>query len=408
MYLVGSKFSVLNSVGVFVLGLSFLMTSNAVVAGEQVVAIPLSSYEKLLERLDKLEAELAELKDEKTKQDSMVEAELAELKDEREKQDSMVEAELAELKDERKKQEEDTTGSRGYYATAELLSLIPISSRSTAFVVEDTGTLGASETSFTDDFKGEFGPGGRYEIGYMPQYGLGWAARYWHFNQVQKVNRRNGDFEANFFDDPDIAVSTGTGDMLARREFGLQTADLAATFVTRLGRSTLQYSAGVRGLDSNMEGYWTTGNVSSRVNVDNDWIGAGPLLGLDFTYPLYRNSSVLVNAYAGASGAMLFGNGELRAHDLSTTGNFVNIDRDNIVYSADLRFGLEGIMRPSSKSPVEFFGKFGAEAQHWINIGTVAASVGASGDSDDADFMIDGDLDLVGFTAVIGVRSEFD
>jgi len=100
-----SRFSVLSSAGVFVLGLSFFMTSNVAVAEEDNIAIPLASYEKLIMRLEKLEAELAALKDEKIKQDSMVEAELAVLKDEKKKQDSMVEAELAVLKDEKKKQD---------------------------------------------------------------------------------------------------------------------------------------------------------------------------------------------------------------------------------------------------------------------------------------------------------------
>jgi len=100
-----ARYGVLKSAGVLVLGFSSFMISNAAVAEEDNIAIPLASYEKLIMRLDRLEAELAELKDEKKKQDSMVEAELAELKDEKKKQDSMVEAELAALKDEKKKQD---------------------------------------------------------------------------------------------------------------------------------------------------------------------------------------------------------------------------------------------------------------------------------------------------------------
>jgi len=149
-----SKYGVLKSVGVSVLALSFFMTSNAAVAEEE-ITISVETFEKLMERLERVETELAVLKDEKKKQDSMVDAELAELKDEKKKQDSMVEAELAALKDEKKKQDsmveaelaalkEDKgfsagaadIDSSGYYVEAELLYLKAYSNRSTAFTVQ--------------------------------------------------------------------------------------------------------------------------------------------------------------------------------------------------------------------------------------------------------------------------------
>ena len=140
------------------------------------------------------------------------------------------------------------------------------------------------------------------------------------------------------------------------------------------------------------------------VRIDNEFTGAGPLLGVDFTHPLFQTSTTHVNVYAGGSVAMLYGDGDLFL-DENFGNDLVIVDRENgIVYNGEVRFGLEAIFRRSPKSLIEYFATVGLEGQYWADIGTVASR---TTDAGDPNHMLDGDLGLLGGNFMLGVRGEF-
>ena len=184
------------------------------------------------------------------------------------------------------------------------------------------------------------------------------------------------------------------------------------TFVTRSGNTTVKYSAGIRVLGSDMEGFWSD-NIATgeRITVDNEFIGAGPMLGVDITHPLFQTSTINVNVFAGGSAAMLYGERDFQiiegnANALPLDDRAVFIEEDTTVKNAQLRFGLEAIKKPSPKSLIEYFATVGLEGQYWDGIGTIAATPDGGTDNV-SDFMLDADLGLIGGTFMLGVRGEF-
>jgi len=283
------------------------------------------------------------------------------------------------------------------------LFLKAYSSENTAMFIEDSG-IATDDSVETVAFDDEWDAGYRVEIGYMPQVGLGWAARYWHFDTDHTASVIDNDVTAFFVDDPSIQLDDGDS-IVASREFDLDVGDIAATFVTRSGNTAVKYSAGIRVLDSNMTGFWVNpDDTGLNVRIDNEFTGAGPLLGVDITHPLFQNSTTLVNVYAGGSVAMLYGDGELFLNE-DDGDDIVVVDRDDgIVYNGEVRFGLEAIFRPSPKSLIEYFATVGLEGQYWANIGTVASR---TTDDGDPNYMLNGDLGLLGGNFMLGVRGEF-
>jgi len=283
------------------------------------------------------------------------------------------------------------------------LFLKAYSSGNTAVFIEDSGIAGDSVETVT--FDDEWDVGYRVEIGYMPQAGLGWAARYWHFDTEHTARSEVDGTTAFFTDDPDIQIDDGDS-ISAIREFDLDVGDIAATFVTRSGNTAVKYSAGIRILDSEMTGFWENlDDTSVNVSIINEFDGAGPLLGVDLIHPLFQNSTTFVNIYAGGSVAMLYGDGDLSLHKRGGEQNVLIVDRDDgFVYNGEVRFGLEAVFRQSPKSLIEYFATAGLEGQYWANIGTVASGISHDGD---ADYLLEGDLGLLGGTLTFGVRGEF-
>jgi len=307
--------------------------------------------------------------------------------------------------------------ARGLHASAELLLLRPFSSRNTAMAIQDTNILNTPETSKSRDFQNDIGAGGRYVAGFMPQQGLGWSARYWHFKQKQTANSvGTEDVEVNFFDDPDIAIDDNGHGILAERELELRAGDLAVDYVNPIsGGGTARFIAGVRAVDFEGNGKWTDQVLTGeRAVAKIDWTGAGPMIGVHGTVPLFETSRVSVNGFAGASAALLFGDGDLFVgsdRDASAFPRFddlVEISRDGTpVYSTDIQIGLETIIKPNPDSPWELFVNGSAEAQYWQNIGIVTANVAAGKDSDDGENMLDGNLGLIGGAVGIGARRKY-
>ena len=106
---------------------------------------------------------------------------------------------------------------------------------------------------------------------------------------------------------------------------------------------------------------------------------------------------------------MLYGDGEVQAFNTSggDPSDVVFVNRDaGLVYNGELRFGLEAVFRQSKKSLFEYYAKLGLEGQYWADIGTIASGISSSSDIE-ADFLLDGDLGLLGGNFMLGVRAEF-
>jgi hypothetical protein len=118
-----------------------------------------------------------------------------------------------------------------------------------------------------------------------------------------------------------------------------------------LGALPLHAYGGVRlvsfGQTDNMvvteSGFPPGGNISEQIQ--SRYFGAGPRLGFDFKYPLWRVGSVSVSMAEDASGSVIFGSSSLKA-SYSNTSGFGPLGGAEAGTSANLKpvYNLEGML----------------------------------------------------------------
>ncbi len=382
-------------------------------AAEAPATVSMESYLELLERLDRLESELKEIRGEQEKA-------------------AAAPAPTPHVSAPADVASRPKEPGRFYFEGGPVI-LQSFGDQDTAFVAEDVELFGIGgglpnagfgfETSDSRDFNEDTEVAGRYELGFVPDEGLGWAARYFHFDSSDRVRRTHdpawtvGQFETNFFDDPDIGIDTNVGDTLvARRELDLDLVDVEAMLVNRTsGGTNFTVTGGVRYLRANQSGQWRLirgGTFSEIVNVRNDYEGAGPLLGASVRHALFERDRFSLDVFGLTRAGFIFGDGELELEDDNSLGvpgfnDVLRNERNNVVYTAEAQLGFEARFRPLERSKIEAYARFLAEGQFYANIGSIGSSAGASGDSDDADVLRDADLGFVGGTIMFGIRAPF-
>ncbi|MGV7224737.1 MAG: hypothetical protein ACQ9MH_24865 [Nitrospinales bacterium] len=352
---------------------AFLAPSN-VFAGEESIAIPLSSYNKLLNRMDRIESRL----------------------------DSIP------------TQTGTPSDSTGYYGSLEVTLFTIFQANNTAGVVNDSNLVDFDDNSVNIEFGPEVDVGARLEVGYVPQQGLGWAARFWHFNSGngENVSYQDEDVVANWFDDPDIAIDGDTDEnLLADRDVEFNTAAVEATSTHGLGGATVKLSGGLRFFNSNMNGFWRDpdeddGEFDDAVRIDNNFVGAGPVLGVNVVKPIVKKDNLHINLFGGIRTSAVFGSGTTLIRNIDDTDvDGVEVDKARMVYSTEIELGVNGTWNPGAAW--EIFYSAALEAQHHANIGNIASAYTDSDDAEEGSHIFTGDMSLLGGVFSVGVRRPF-
>lgn len=405
---------------------------------EKNIVVPVSAYEKILSRMEQMEAELKSLKSKQVKQAKQQKK----LEEQSASPQVVVVDRAAEvpnaasdssyiptrhhggvypsggLKDDIDKPVTARLGA--FYGEAGVTVLKLFGERETAFVVDDEPANRTDHTT-ARTFEHKFASGGRYEVGYRSSRGLGLAARYWNYKteaEVSAIDPNGGsvEFYAVFFDDPDLDINTGDGDRLdVKRTLSFRTMDVEATSTSVLANGfRAAFTAGMRFADIKMGGDWTDtdddGSFDESISVSNDFRGAGPVIGASFSAPLYHGGALRFNAFGLARGSLLYGQSSLDVIGMDSTTsdpfvNTLNVENNKVVATGELQLGLEAIWSFSRSTPFELFAKGHLEAQYWGGVGTVAVSEADSASGYESDFLVDASQGMYGGTFMVGVRT---
>ncbi len=404
---------------------------------EATVAVPASAYEKVLSRMEQMEAELKSLKSKQVKQ--------AKKQKKLEEQSASPQVVVVDRAAEVPNDASDssyipTRHHGGVYPSGGLKDDVdkPVTARLGAFYGEAGVTVlklfGSRDTAMVFEydnsnfhqavvFDHKFEAGGRYEVGYKSNRGLGLAARFWHYKTHAKASQAVGngisEVAASFWgDNPSINMSTSSdGDRIdAERSLSFRTLDVEASMAGALNNGIrLTFAGGVRFADIDMLGKWTQfdasqGDIDNYVEFSNKFRGAGPVVGFSASAPLYRVGALQVDAFGLARTSLLFGSGTLEAFDTDGGPNdprddSLRIDRNGFAVTGEVQIGLEAIWKLSRAAPLELFARGQVEAQYWSDLGSVSAADSQEDDAAEGNSVVDANIGMYGGTFMVGVRT---
>jgi hypothetical protein len=302
---------------------------------------------------------------------------------------------------------------RRWYARYDSVYVEPRFTRNVAFQVFDVNVAVGEDVQLIDfDWDLEYSP--RVEVGYLSGCGgLGWRARYWHFDHGVSARLNDpgtGRVEFGLHDDPDLEIETDDTEFAeAVENIELKVFDLELSRQWDGCCGSLTASLGVRyvSMDQFFRGSIAdiaTGEVDEFVQSDFSFEGIGPTLALEGVRRSgYRNWSVFANTRV----SLLFGDSERvqfafdpqdpadPIDDLLTENNDFDV---KAIAEVQLGVQYDYYLRNCA---VLFF-RAGLEAQYWPHWGGAGSQNGEDTDGIGEDPFLS-DMGFVGFTGSVGL-----
>jgi outer membrane murein-binding lipoprotein Lpp len=294
----------------------------------------------------------------------------------------------------------------GAYVLFENVLVKPYFSQNTAFKIIDSPAQPFDENTESVDFDWDLEYSPRIELGYIGSSGMGWRARYWHFDHDTSLNASGalGDVVVDIVGDPDIEIDVdAAGTLQTRHSLELYTVDLEALMRRESCEGAVTGSVGLRyariehAYDA--ADFDAAGALDDFIRSRNSFEGVGPTIAGEVRR---RIGSGNLSGFINARGSLLFGDSDWSAFEVPTPLNGsdrVTSDRDDLVAVAETQLGVD-YRRPSSGGR-EWFGRVALEAQYWHNGGTGAIQ-GAGDIPTDSDPR-EADLGFVGLSIGLGV-----
>ncbi|MEM6470854.1 MAG: Lpg1974 family pore-forming outer membrane protein [Planctomycetota bacterium] len=366
-----------------------VFASSVAQAQEEEIAIPMSTYQDLLNRMDSVESRVAQ-------------------------NGRNVASARARMNGARELES-------GYYGAYEYAILAPVYSNSTAFYTHDT-VIGSPESATLTEFDWEMEGSHRFELGYLsPSTQLGWRARYWFFDAGASENSADDvDVKVGVADDPDIAIdtlsSTDPDFLAASASTEIDVVDLEGFSKRSIYNSLVTFSAGLRyaniqhnyigrDVDPTLAG---PNNVQTALLTDFNFEGIGPTFSLGSQR---RLGCSFLSWNASGRASLLFGQGDGLWERFGDSGSgtplvlgdaIVHNNETRIVPVGELRLGLD-YKRNRGKLLMEF--GTGLESQVWLNGGTpLRAGQDGATDSDGITSPWTEDLGFIGLYLRAGAR----
>ncbi|MDP6443098.1 MAG: Lpg1974 family pore-forming outer membrane protein [Pirellulaceae bacterium] len=269
----------------------------------------------------------------------------------------------------------------GRYVQYDHVIVMPFFSENNAFSITNTMTADSGQiVDFDHDF--EYSP--RIEFGYFaPSDGLGWRARFWHY-EGHETEATSSPAIVALSDDPQINIDSDAGGTLfANYDLRFTVADLEAVKRNYGESSVSSVAAGMRfaAIDHDYtarefggaNALILAGTESNVIGPTIAWEGRQLLCGRRF------------DAFMSTRASALFGETDFIAHKVAgaTSGGIVRIDdRLQVIPVGEIQMGVD------YREPLNdgiFFMRFAVEAQYWLNGGT-GAVLGPEDSTTDGEF----------------------
>jgi len=285
----------------------------------------------------------------------------------------------------------------GLYFVYESVIVQPYFSQNTSALVTGPGTA-----QKVREFNWNMEYSSRIEIGNVdPCEGTGWRVRYWNFDH--STDDRDVvsagvtlDIDPNSFDGGiviaagDTAAATHSLRMsVLDMEFLKRDIDAEGGFTASFGLRYARIDQWLHASDTDAAGV-----LQNRLRQQHNFEGIGPTIAAEY---LKRFDCSDWGMFINARGALLYGDSNLR-YDRRTpdalASTVVDINDQDLLAVTEMQIGLD-YRRPTC-SCHEFFLRVALEAQYWANAGS------ASGEQDD-DSAQDADLGFLGITIATGL-----
>jgi hypothetical protein len=295
----------------------------------------------------------------------------------------------------------DTCGDTGgWYTRYENVIVTPYFSRNTAYSEFNDNDIDGVVTNRGFNWDLEYSP--RLELGYLDCDGMGWRARYWHFEHSSGIRRQfdGNDVTARPIDDPEIGINISDGTLDAVHGINLQVLDLEAMKQSKDCEGSLTGSFGLRYV--RMDQQYTardidpaSGDLNGFVNLRHNFEGIGPTVSVE---ALRRFNCSNWGAYVNLRTSILYGEADLVGHadrdpsDPEVDSVTASRNEQDLIPVGEMQIGLD-------YTRGDWFVRVGLESQYWINGGSASAQ--APGDGEDSP--TEGDLGFLGLNIATGL-----
>ena len=284
----------------------------------------------------------------------------------------------------------------GWYARYENVIVTPYFSRNTAY---SAGGLGEAVVNREFNWDLEYSP--RFELGYLDCDGMGWRARYWHFEHSNGIRRRFNNVDVNIapIDDPGIDIDLNDALLDEVHGINLQVLDLEAIKQTKDCEGSLTGSVGLRyvRMDQQLTAREidpANGNLIEFLNLRHNFEGIGPTVSVE---ALRRFNCSNWGAYVNLRGSILYGEADLVGQDgLGGTVDdvFKTRNEQDLIPVGEMQIGLD-------YTRGDWFVRVGLETQYWINAGSANAQVNQDDGANDPS---DPDMGFLGLNVATGLN----
>jgi hypothetical protein len=298
---------------------------------------------------------------------------------------------------------ETSTDDGGFYGVYENVFVTPYFSQNTSMVIGG-GTANVAVRQFNWDLEYS----SRFEFGNVDACShTGWRVRYWHFDHSE--NDRSVQAGGNQIQiSPDalsgFGIQTVNNGEIASATHSLRMSVLDMEMLKRELSTDGGFTASV-GLRYARIDQWNRGRILAAngaliVNnsLNHNFEGIGPTL---FGEYLKRFECSYWGAFINARGSLLYGESNYRYDERNANGAINqtgrNINDQDLLANAEMQIGAD-YRRPTG-SCHEFFLRIALEAQYWHNAGSASADTNGSANANAQD----ADLGFLGFTIATGL-----
>ncbi|MBW3541689.1 MAG: hypothetical protein KY476_15580 [Planctomycetes bacterium] len=299
----------------------------------------------------------------------------------------------------------------GAYFVYENVIVKPYFSQNAAFAIDLDGV--ATDRHDVEDFEWNLKYSPRLELGYLNCDGMGWRARYWHFDHGTELNAAaanvNGDIEVEIALEPDITIDVAAnGTIETRHSLDVYTFDLEAVGRRESCEGGVTGSIGLRYARSEQNykalDRIATGAVEDIVTSRHFIQGVGPTLSGEVRRQMRGN----VSLFANLRGSLLYGESDWVASEdnnpVGSVDDVISIEGSQDLLSiAELQLGVD--YRRMTDSGRAVFARVAFETQYWANAGTGLILPASDIDNNDVQAVDprEADLGLLGLTIATGI-----
>jgi hypothetical protein len=290
----------------------------------------------------------------------------------------------------------------GAYILFENVLVKPHFSQNTAFKIIDGANQPFDESTQSVDFDWDVEYSPRLELGYINCNGMGWRARYWHFDHTTSLSTAGnvGDVVVDIVGDPDIEIDVdAAGSLATSHSLEVYTVDLEAMMRRESCEGDLTGSVGLRyaQVDQTYDAadFDAAGVIDDVIRSRHSFEGIGPTIAGEVRR---RMGSGNLSGFVNARASLLYGESDWFAFE-NPPEDLVTAENDDLIAIAETQIGVD-YRRPSSGGR-EWFGRLALEAQYWHNAGTGAIQ-GAGDIPSDTDPR-EADLGFLGLSVGVGV-----